>query len=83
MLAFRDFQLLKLKYDNPLSSFAFNFNLRHYTKGRALLVTTHHLDEAERLGSRVAVLHRGGAVQVDPGFLQLTLRLLSALETIM
>ena len=29
-LAFRDFQLLKLKYDKPLSNFAFNCNLRHY-----------------------------------------------------
>ena len=27
---FWDFQLLKLKYDKLLSSFAFNFNLRHY-----------------------------------------------------
>ena len=27
------FQLLKLKYDNPLSSFAFNCNLRHYNVG--------------------------------------------------
>ena len=30
-LAFRDFQLLKLKHDTPLSNFAFNCNLRHYT----------------------------------------------------
>ena len=29
-LAFRDFQLLKLKHDELLSNFAFNFNLRHY-----------------------------------------------------
>ena len=28
-LAFRDFQLLKLKYDRLLSNFAFNRNLRH------------------------------------------------------
>ena len=27
------FQRLKLKYDEPLSNFAFNFNLRLYTKG--------------------------------------------------
>ena len=32
-LAFRDFQCLKLKCDKLLSSFAFNCNLRHYTKG--------------------------------------------------
>ena len=30
---FRDFQLLKLKYEKLLSDFAFNFNLRHYNKG--------------------------------------------------
>lgn len=29
------------------------------SRGRAVLVTTHHLDEAERLATRVAVLHRG------------------------
>ena len=28
-------------------------------KGKAVLITTHHLDEAERLGTRVAVLHKG------------------------
>jgi hypothetical protein len=27
------FQRLKLKYDEPLSNFAFTFNLRIYTKG--------------------------------------------------
>jgi len=32
-LAFRDFQLLKLKYDSPLSNFAFNCKLCHYTEG--------------------------------------------------
>jgi hypothetical protein len=25
--------LLKLRYDEPLSNFAFNFNLRHYIEG--------------------------------------------------
>ena len=30
--AFRGFQLLKLKYDKLLSTFAFNCNLRHYTE---------------------------------------------------
>ena len=29
-LAFRDFQLLKLKHDKPLSSFAFKCKLGHY-----------------------------------------------------
>jgi len=36
-----------------------NLLLSKAKEGRAILVTTHHLDEAERLGSRVAVLHRG------------------------
>jgi hypothetical protein len=30
------FQRLKLRYDEPLSNFAFNFNLRHYSKGTYL-----------------------------------------------
>ena len=34
-LAFRDFQLLKLKYDKLLSNFAFKCNLRHYIKAKA------------------------------------------------
>jgi hypothetical protein len=29
----RNFQRLKLKYDEPLSNFAFKFNLRRHTKG--------------------------------------------------
>ena len=33
---FRDFQLLKLKYDALLSNFAFNFHLRHYTKVKSM-----------------------------------------------
>ena len=28
-------------------------------KGKAVLITTHHLDEAERLATRVAILHEG------------------------
>ena len=35
-LAFRDFQLLKLKHDKLLSSFAFHCNLRHYHQARSL-----------------------------------------------
>ena len=38
-LAFRDFQLLKLKYDRLLSNFAcfaVNCNLRHYTAGEPI-----------------------------------------------
>jgi ATP-binding cassette subfamily A (ABC1) protein 5 len=33
--------------------------LQKKSKGKAVLVTTHHLDEAERLGTRVAILHQG------------------------
>ena len=33
-LAFRNFQLSKLKYEKLLSNIAFNCNLRHYTLGR-------------------------------------------------
>ena len=36
-LAFRGFQLLKLKHDKLLSNFAFNCNLRHYTLVSSLL----------------------------------------------
>ena len=39
-LAFRDFQLLKLKYDMLLSNFAFNCNLRHSTEAPTNNVAT-------------------------------------------
>jgi len=32
-------KLLKLKYDGPLSNFAFNFNLRRYTSGLSVTIT--------------------------------------------
>jgi len=32
---------LKLKYDEPLSNFAFNFNLRPYTAARAMWTAVH------------------------------------------
>ena len=52
-LAFRDFQLLKLKYDELLSNFAFNCNLRPSIKGDGI-----SLDIIDKIP--------GGAVQVDP-----------------
>jgi len=58
---------LKLKYDEALSKFAFNCSLRHYT--------------LEMQWITFVVFNIGRAVQVDPGFSQLTPRLLSALET--
>jgi hypothetical protein len=36
---------LKLKYDEPLSNFAFNFNLRHYNLYHGTLATAHNDDE--------------------------------------
>ena len=33
--------------------------------GLTLLLTTHYLDEAERLCDRVAIMHRGGLVALD------------------
>jgi len=33
-------KLLKLKYDNPASKFAFKFNLRRYTKGAQIMQLT-------------------------------------------
>ena len=63
---------MKLKHDKLLSNFAcfgFNCNLRHYTMEMLLL------DKEE--GTHAMY---GGAVQVDPGSEQLTLRLLSTLE---
>ena len=35
-LAFRGFQLFKLKHDKRLSNVAFDCNLRHYTKERGM-----------------------------------------------
>ena len=46
-------QRLKLKSDEPLSNFAFNYNLRHLMKVLSQ--------------SRAVLSLRGGAVQVDPG----------------
>jgi len=60
---------LKLKYDKQLSNLAFDCNLRHYD-----------MEEAAAAAYENFVKH-GGAVQVDPGFSQITLRLLSTLET--
>ena len=34
------FSALKLKYDEPLSNFTFNFNLRHYTKEASFTIDT-------------------------------------------
>ena len=70
---------MKLEYDKLLSDFAFNCNLRHYTPAG--------VHAAPRLVARSAMLltdvvvTQVGAVQLDPGFWQLTLCLLSTLET--
>jgi len=69
------FQRLKPNYDNPVSNLAFNCNLRRYIVDD---------DEGMMRGltlSRMGGSSTGRAVQVDPGFSQLTPRLLSALET--
>jgi len=81
---------LKLKYDKPLSNVAFNCNLRHYIT--ELLARAHPLRACKRGAQDLAdkfheVWPAGGSTdlvgahQVDPGFLQLAPRLLSALET--
>ena len=49
-LAFRDFQPLKLKHDKPLSSFAFNCNLRPYTK--SLLTRNGFISAVERMDTQ-------------------------------
>jgi len=41
------YTLLKLRYDGPLSSFAFKFNLRHYSKTHTLAALI--VSAAERL----------------------------------
>jgi ABC-type multidrug transport system ATPase subunit len=33
--------------------------LQHYKKNRAILLTTHYMDEADILGDRVAIMVRG------------------------
>jgi len=50
---------LKPKCEESVSEFAFNCNLRHYSKGPLLLAYNAHK------GTTMA-----GAVQVDPGFSQ-------------
>ena len=52
---FRGFQLLKLKYEELLSNFAFNCNLCRYNK-----VCVHKMES-------LVLKELGGAVQVDPG----------------
>ena len=77
----------------------FNLNLRHYivddvtsaaavsggdkTKLDLDLVTAMVMKQWERMAEETSRAIQGGAVQVDPGFAQLTPRLLSTLETIM
>jgi hypothetical protein len=69
------FKLLKLKYDKPLSNFAFKFNLRHSTKAQEnaelQVPDTAEFDaNAENKAEDTAVDGNGGAhgraVQVDP-----------------
>ena len=60
-LAFRDFQLLKLKYDKPLSNFAFNCKLCHYS------VAQDHFTSDTSLGYTIVGRCRlPGSPQVDP-----------------
>ena len=55
-LAFRNFQLLKLKYDKLVSNFAFNCKLRHYIEDWKVC--------EKRFSNTLPGF--GGAVQVDP-----------------
>jgi hypothetical protein len=55
---------LKLTYDESLSKFAFNFNLRRYSLG----------GEAEMENMTLSPGELGGAVQVDPGLTALEFR---------
>jgi hypothetical protein len=47
---------LKLKYDDPLSNFAFNFNLRRYNKG-PIRNDIRELIEAAGRGSHSSTFH--------------------------
>ena len=49
--------------------------MRHYTREAKAYIPK------PKFPDKMSFMTRGGAVQVDPGFLQLTPRLLSALET--
>ena len=65
----RGFQRLNRKYDDPLSNFAFNCNLRHYKKV---------VYERKEISEEITKV---GQCRLTPGFLQLTPRLLPTLET--
>ena len=56
------FQSLNLKYDGPLSDFAFNCNLRHYSALAEWSLAPH---SAWRL-DRGALVGRAGSPRVDP-----------------
>ena len=52
-------QALKLKYGNPVSSCAFNFNLLRYTPGL-------HPERRRGAAGRRVRFRVGGALQLDP-----------------
>jgi len=55
---------LKLKYDKPLSNFAFNFNLRRYTKEYPDLFK-------EEVGTQANITRRVIDTHFEPSFLEL------------
>jgi len=65
------FQSLNMEHDEPLSSFASNFNLRRYTMAQLQLGKMYAtgrlgVERDYRLAKRYLVLCLGRAVQVDP-----------------
>ena len=70
-LAFRDFQLLKLKHDKLLPTFAFNCKMRHYVSGNfqdidAAAGFVQNRAELEVLGVPVEVRIEATCVPVPP-----------------
>ena len=58
-LAFRDFQLLKLKYDKLLSNYAFKCKLRHYTSDEAFDAYLLETGQTPEVGSTAQLAPKG------------------------